>query len=80
MVMYFDDIPIYNYNKYEHLSHTRQILGILQEQKLYVNLKKCMILINEMVFLDTSSLLMALEPSKASPYLLPFMMWEVFLD
>lgn len=41
VVVYFDDILIYNTFKEEHLVHLRQVLGVLKENKLYVNLKKC---------------------------------------
>lgn len=36
VVVYFDNILIYNKSKGEHLQHLRQVLEILQENKLYV--------------------------------------------
>ena len=41
LVVYFDDIMIYNQSKEEHLAHLRQVFLTLREAKLYVNLKKC---------------------------------------
>ncbi|XP_027343128.1 uncharacterized protein LOC113855696 [Abrus precatorius] len=51
VVVYFDNILIYSNSKGEHLDHIHQVLGVLREQKLYVNLKKCTFLTNEINFL-----------------------------
>ena len=41
VVAYFDDILIYSKSNKEHLLHLRELLGVLEENKLYINLKKC---------------------------------------
>lgn len=41
LVVYFDDILVYNETKKEHLDHISQVLLILKVEKLYVNLEKC---------------------------------------
>ena len=51
MVVYFDDILIYSRSEEEHLSHLREVLTVLQENKLYVNLKKCNFITKELLFL-----------------------------
>jgi hypothetical protein len=44
IVVYFDDILIYSKDEDEHLDHIRKVLWVLKENKLYVNLKKCVLL------------------------------------
>ena len=41
VVVYIDDILIYSKSNEEHFSHLREVLGVLEKSKLYVNLKKC---------------------------------------
>lgn len=41
VVVYFGDFLIYSRSEDEHLQHLREVLTILQENQLYVNLKKC---------------------------------------
>ncbi|KAI3701641.1 hypothetical protein L6452_26872 [Arctium lappa] len=50
VVVYFDDILIYSRSKTDHLVHLRQVLTVLQENKLYVNLKKCTFCTNKLLF------------------------------
>jgi hypothetical protein len=38
MVVYFDDILIYNKNLNEHFNHLCSVLNVLRSEKLYVNL------------------------------------------
>ena len=42
VVVYFDDILVYNKNLDEHVKHLHAVLSVLKEHQLYVNLKKCM--------------------------------------
>jgi hypothetical protein len=52
MVMYFDDILIYKKNLNKHLDHLRDVLNVLCSEKLYVNLKKCLLHKKKIVFLS----------------------------
>ena len=40
VVVYLDDILIYNKTWAEHLQHIQQVLHTLRQHKLYANLKK----------------------------------------
>jgi len=51
VVVYFDDILIFNKNKEDHLQHLKVIFNVLREHQLYVNLKKCSFLQRSLVFL-----------------------------
>ena len=51
VMVYFDDILIYIRSKEEHLSYLREVLTVLQENKLYVNLKKGSFMTNKLLFL-----------------------------
>jgi hypothetical protein len=50
VVVYFDDILVYNKSDEEHLEHLQHAFQTLQEQKLYVNLKKCRFFTNSLIF------------------------------
>lgn len=50
-VAYSDDILIYSETEGEHLDHLRQVLTVLQETKLFINLKKCSFLTNKLLFM-----------------------------
>ena len=51
LVVYFDDILIYNKSKEEHLEHLRHVFLTLREAKLHVNLKKCSFMQPRVLFL-----------------------------
>ena len=51
MVVYFDDILIYNKTEAAHYNHVREVLAVLQANELYINLKKCSFLSNKLLFL-----------------------------
>jgi hypothetical protein len=51
MVVYFDDILIYSQSESEHFEHLRNVLTVLQQNKLYVNLTKCKLMTNSLLFL-----------------------------
>ncbi|CAA7393616.1 unnamed protein product [Spirodela intermedia] len=49
--VYFNNILIYSIIEEEHHHHLRSILTILQQNKLFINLKKCKFLTSSLVFL-----------------------------
>jgi hypothetical protein len=51
VVVYFDDILVYNTNLDEHIEHLRCVLDVLRCEKLYVNFKKCTFCMKKVVFL-----------------------------
>lgn len=50
-VFYFDDILIYRWTEVEHVAHLREVLTVLQENKLCLNLKKCNFMTDSLFFL-----------------------------
>jgi hypothetical protein len=51
VVVYFDDILIYNKNLNEHLGHLCNLLSVLQSEQLFANLKKYTFCMEKIVFL-----------------------------
>ena len=51
VVVYFDDILIYNRSLTEHMGHLEQVLKALRQEGLYANLKKCVFCTDQLVFL-----------------------------
>jgi len=51
VVIYFDDILIYNKFHDEHLVHLRQVLEALRCESLYANMDKCVFCMDHVVFL-----------------------------
>ncbi|XP_010445897.1 PREDICTED: uncharacterized protein LOC104728640 [Camelina sativa] len=51
VVVYFDNILVYNKNLDEHDQHLKAVLTILREEKLFANLKKCTFCTDNLVFL-----------------------------
>lgn len=50
MVIYFIDILIYSRSETDYIGHLRKVLEVLLEIKLYVNLKKCCFITNNLLF------------------------------
>ena len=51
VVVYFDDILIYSSSEDEHMQHLRKVLTVLQDNELYINLKKCSFVTISLIFL-----------------------------
>ena len=51
VIVYLDDIMIFNKTKEEHLEHVRKLLQRLKEEKLMINMKKCSFMQEEIVYL-----------------------------
>jgi hypothetical protein len=51
VVVYFDDILIYNKSLDEHIEHLRAVFGALCEAHLFANLEKCTFCTNRVAFL-----------------------------
>jgi hypothetical protein len=41
VVVYFDDVLIYNKSLDEHIEHLRAVFGALREARLFANFEKC---------------------------------------
>ena len=51
VVVYFDNILIYNKTEAAHYNHVQEVLAMLQTNELYINLKKCSFLTDKLPFL-----------------------------
>ena len=51
VVVYFDDILIYNTNLDDYLLHLKSVLEVFQKERLFANLKKCTFCTDRLVFL-----------------------------
>lgn len=49
--MYFDDILIHSRTLKDHILHLREVLTVLQQNKLYINLTKCSFMTSNLLFL-----------------------------
>ena len=50
VVVYFDDILVYNIDLKEHVKHLSAVFEVLKEERLYGNLAKCVFYKKEVVF------------------------------
>ena len=71
IVVYFDDILVYSQDEKQHLEHLHQVFEILRNQKLYLNLKKCRLFTDSLVFLGyvVSKDGIKMDPSKVEAIL-----------
>jgi hypothetical protein len=51
VVVYFDDILIYNKSLDEHIEHFHAVFGALREARLFANLEKCTFCTDRVAFL-----------------------------
>jgi hypothetical protein len=52
VVLYFDDIFIYNKSLDEHIEHLHAVFGALREARLFANLEKCIFCTDRVAFLS----------------------------
>lgn len=51
ILAYFGDILVYSKTLKDHICHVREFCQVLHENKLFLNLKKCEFLSNQLLFL-----------------------------
>lgn len=71
VIIYLDDILIFNKTKEEHIKDIRQVLQRLKEDKLLINLKKCSFMKEEIVYLGfvISTYGLKMDPKKVKAIL-----------
>ncbi|CAA7389248.1 unnamed protein product [Spirodela intermedia] len=52
VVVYFEDILVYNGTRDSHLQYLQQVFEVLRQEKLYAHPKKCSFLTSEVTFLS----------------------------
>ena len=51
VVIYFDDILIYNRSLNEHVEHLREVFEVQRQERLFGNLKKCQFYQDRVIFI-----------------------------
>lgn len=51
-MVYFNNILIYRKHESDHLDHLQQVLEVLQIKKLFINLKKCTFMTDNVLSLE----------------------------
>ena len=51
LMVYFDDILIYNQSQEDHLEHLKIVCTTLRQENLYANLEKCQFMTSTVTFL-----------------------------
>ncbi len=49
--VYFDDSLVYSRSPNDHMDHMRKVMETLHENKLFINLKKCSFMMDQLLFL-----------------------------
>jgi len=52
VIVYFDDILVYNGNSSLHVGHLRVVLSLLRDHQLYANIDKCPFYVESVIFLQ----------------------------
>ena len=52
VIVYFDDILIFNKSKEAYLDHLRYVMRALRKEKFYINLKKCTFLSSKVILMQ----------------------------
>ena len=71
LVVYFDDILIYNQSQEDHLDHLKQVCPTLRQENLFANLGKCQFMIDTVTFLGyvVSAQGVSMDPEKVKAIL-----------
>jgi len=65
IMVYFDDILIYNQNERDHKEHLRLVYKVLNEQKLYTKINKCEFFTPWLIFLAYVVSFMGIQADKS---------------